>query len=319
VGPAAEATFPGRNGEIVFLDMVGVYSDSETVTELIRVCPDGLPEWDFLPRTWDTGVTYSPDGRTVATHGISLAAVTGRWERQLTRPPRRASDVGPVWSPKGGALAFTRERYRGRYSVRSRAVRIYQNGSGRFVTRGFMPAWSSRDQIAFVRGQYDDSSTHKLYIASLRSGAIRRLTSGSAPRWSPDGRRLVFTRATQDATAGTTVREIATISANGTGLRRLASGEAPSWSPNVHWIGFHDPAGYAAVISPTGRGLRRLARSPRAPLFSPDSRWAAYPSRYSEELYLVPVKGGGRRWVTSSSEELELLDWRAAPASETRC
>jgi hypothetical protein len=53
------------------------------------------------------------------------------------------------------------------------------------------------------------------------------------------------------------------------------------------------------------------------PLFSPDSRWIAY--TWNDELYVVPVKGGSRRFVTSPSEELELLDWRAAPASETRC
>jgi Tol biopolymer transport system component len=307
VGPAAQATFRGHNGEIVYLDLLGVYSDSETEMTLIRVCASGLPEWDFLPRAWQGSVAYSPNGRMVAADGISLATVAGKSERKVSRPPRRASDSGPVWSPKGGALAFTRVRYSRGYRVRSTAVRIYQGGHGRFLSRGFGPAWSIRDQIAFVRGPYDDTGTQEVYVASLRSGGVRRLTTGYAPKWSPDGGRLVFTDA----------MGIAAISADGTGLRRLASGSGGSWSPNGRWIGFYDPAGYVAVISPSGRGPRRLARSNTPPLFSPDSRWAAY--AWKDELYVVPVKGGHRRYVTSPSEEMELLDWRAAPASETRC
>jgi Tol biopolymer transport system component len=320
MGPAAQATFSGHNGEIAYLDMEGVYSDSDTVTTLVQVCASGFHERDFLSGRWDTGtVAFSPDGHTVATSGISIAAVTGKWERRLSRPPRRAVDFGPVWSPNGGALAFTREHHGSGNTIRSMAIRIYEKGHGRFLAQGFSPAWSVRNQIAFVRGQSYESSTQEVYVASLRSGAVRHLITGYAPRWSPDGRRLLFSYEAQDPASGTATQEIATINGDGSGLHTLASGSGASWSPNGRWIGFHDPAGYVAVIASSGGAPRRLAHSNSAPLFSPDSRWVAYTWTPDYELYIVPVKGGSRRFVTSSSEEMELLDWRAARASETRC
>ena len=266
-------------------------------------------------------VAFSPNGRMVATEGISVAALAEPSLRRVSRPPRRTSDFGPVWAPRGGALAFTRVRYR-RLIVRSAAVRIYARGHGRLLTRGFAPAWSVRDQIAFVRGKLDDESTQAIHVASLRSSAVRRLAAGYAPQWSPDGRRVLFTSevpAEPEYSLVPATTEIRTIAADGTRLRRVARGTGASWSPNGRWIGFRDRTGGVAVVSPSGRGLRRLARSSSPPVFSPDSRWLAYTWR--DELYVVRVRGGSRRYVTSPlfGEELEVLDWRAAPASETRC
>jgi Tol biopolymer transport system component len=270
---------------------------------------------------------FSPNGRWLAADGhigynddshISFGAVSAKRLRRVSRPPRRAQDSDPAWSPNGGALAFTRTRYDREYDFRSTAVRIYRNGHGRFLTRGFAPAWSVRDQIAFVRGQHDESSTYQVYVASLKTGALRRLGAGYAPEWSPDGRRLVFSYRVPGKAYGPNLLpavDVAAISADGTGLRRLASGEGASWSPDGRRIAFVTPDGSAAVISPSGRGLRRLGRADSAPLFSPDGRWLA--TTWRDNLYVVRVSDGRRRYVTSpsSGENLTLLDWRPLPAS----
>ena len=74
------------------------------------------------------------------------------------------------------------------------AVRIYSNHHGRFVARGFGPAWSVRNQIAFTREKHHgaDDPEPSIYIVSARGGTPRRLVAGAGPNWSRDGRRLVF-------------------------------------------------------------------------------------------------------------------------------
>jgi Tol biopolymer transport system component len=326
VASPAQATFPGRNGEIAYLDVWG--SDVEISTDLYRVCPSGSHDRKLLSGgAWAMGsAAFSPNGRWLAADGhigydddshISVGAVTGRLLRRVSHPPRRASDSDPDWSPKGGAIAFTRTRYDRDYDVRSTAVRTYSDGHGRFLARGFGPTWSVRNRIAFMRGDPNESSTQQVYVAPVKRGATRRLTAGYAPDWSPDGRRLVVTRRVEGKTGpnGEPAVEIAAISADGTGLRRLANGEGASWSPDGHRIAFVTPDGYAAITSPSRRRLRRLGRTDSTPLFSPDGRWLALTWR--DDLYVVRVTGGRRRYVTSprSGEDLGLLDWRPLPTS----
>ena len=326
VASPVQATFPGRNGEIAYLDVWG--SDVEISTDLYRVCPTGSRDRKLLSGgAWDMdSAEFSPNGRWFAADGhigynddshISIGAVAGKRLRRVSRPPRRALDSAPVWSPKGGAIAFTRTRYDLDYDVRSTAVRIYSHGRGRFLARGFGPAWSMRNRIAFVRGDPNDSSAQQIYIAPVKRGAARLLTTGYAPDWSPDGRRLVITRRVEGKTGphGEFAVEIAVISADGTGLRRLAAGEGASWSPVGRRIAFVTPNRYAAVISPSGRRLRPLARTDSTPVFSPDGRWLA--TTWRDNLYVVRVSDGRRRYVTSprSGEDLDLLAWRSLPTS----
>jgi len=319
------ATFPGRNGEIAYVDEWG--SDVEFNSDLWGVCPYGSREHELGHLDLYAGsATFSANGRWPAaaldyqydSYGSSIWLIGGkRQERRVTRQLRRGSDDSPVWSPKGGEIAFTRTRSDDDYNVRSRAIRIYGRGHDRFLARGSGPEWSVRDEIAFVRGSPDRIRTQQVYVASVKGGGVRRLAAGYAPDWSPNGRRLVFTYRAEGARGPNydPVDEIAVISADGTGLRHLASGSQASWSPNGRSIAFVTPRGYAAVISPDRGALRRLGRTSRGASFSPDSQWLAI--TWEDELYALPVNRGHRHFVTSpeSGEELSFLDWGPLPAS----
>jgi Tol biopolymer transport system component len=325
VAVPAQATFPGRNGQISYSDLWG--SDVELNTDLWAVCPDGSRHRQLgYP---DVGnAAFSPNGRWLAaslnnqydSYGSSIWLFgVKRQERPVTRQLRRSSDHSPVWSPNGGQIAFTRTRSDRDYSVRSRAIRIYSRGHDRFLTRGWGPEWSVRGQIAFHRQDQrgTDEAGSSIYAVSAKGGAVRRLTTGWAHDWSPDGRRLLITYRVDGQTPGL-APDIAVISADGTGLRHLTSGNHPNWSPDGRRIAFVTPRGYAAVISPEGGGLHRLGRTEGGAVFSPDSRWLAI--AWEEALYALHVNGGRRHFVTFAErgEDLTVLDWGVAPASPTR-
>lgn len=52
------------------------------------------------------------------------------------------------------------------------------------------------------------------------------------PAPSPDGRRVAFTRSSEDPSG------ISVMNADGTGLRRLVDGRHPSWSPDGKRVGY---------------------------------------------------------------------------------
>jgi hypothetical protein len=118
-------------------------------------------------------------------------------------------------------------------------------------------------QIAFVRGYGNAKDATVVAILDLRSGTVTvlattRATNGSeqcwtstscegmneTPRWSPDGRQLLFARQviSPEAPGMWTSAAIYAIGADGTGLRRITPAGmvafAPSWSPDGTSIAF---------------------------------------------------------------------------------
>ena len=320
----AQATFPGRNGEIAYL-RIGATGTKDLA---FSVCPDGGRRrplsrgLEALIAEGDSGGIFSPNGRWFALTGrrdidrpfpveasLFVGAVPGSRLRRVSRPAVLTSmeidDGDLAWSPKGGAIAFTRARGYVERSDNTLAVRIYSRGHGRFLVMGSDPAWSVRDEIAFAGGQYQD----QLSIIAANGGAVRRLTRGWNPEWSPDGRRLVFGYYTNDLQVGL-------ISADGTRQRRLASGSQASWSPDGRRIVFVTPDDRVAVISPSGHGLRRLGPGAR-PLFSPDSRWIVAEATFG--LYRIRIDGTHKDWVTRTDAlpyaSDYLLGWQRLPTS----
>jgi hypothetical protein len=58
---SAQATFPGRNGEIAYLDMYSADPDS-TERDLYGVCPDGSGERSLWWGDAIGGLAFSPNG-----------------------------------------------------------------------------------------------------------------------------------------------------------------------------------------------------------------------------------------------------------------
>ncbi|HEX8721478.1 MAG TPA: DPP IV N-terminal domain-containing protein, partial [Pyrinomonadaceae bacterium] len=149
----------------------------------------------------DRDVTYSPDGKWIAyvsdrsgREEIYVSAVDGAGE------PRKLTDLDELklnyaWSPDSAQVAFVASD--GKLRVLPAA-----GGAGRELTTSRygnvgMPAWSPDGKwIAYSKP--DASRTTDIYLVPSAGGEERKVTfdsfSESAPRFSPDGRKLYFTR-----------------------------------------------------------------------------------------------------------------------------
>src|SRR5262247_3242791 len=94
-------------------------------------------------------------------------------------------------------------------------------------------------QVAFTVGDvnYDANRVvNQIYVVPIAGGHLKQLTNGqsssSAPRWSPDGKKIAFITGSQ----------LWTMDSNGDNkeqITKISTGAAgPVWSPDGKWIAF---------------------------------------------------------------------------------
>jgi TolB protein len=247
----AGATAPGKNGDITFrrfIDGVGV---------LFTIHPDG----------------------------------TG--ERRVLTPPEGSTDDFPDFASDGSLIAFQR------CADLCQVMVVRPDGSGlrRVGTNddnSDIALSPDVRRVAFTRFsgavQNDEVEHADIYTARLSGGGLRRITraprftaSDSQVQWSPDGRRLLFTRKFVEGK-----QAIYVINADGSHLRRvtrfeLQAGDWPDWSPDGKRILFRSPEpgeflnSNLFTIRPDGSGLRQITHQPPdttvfSASFSPDGK-----------------------------------------------
>ncbi len=148
---------------------------------------------------------FSPDGTTVVVQRREPGEGSSLWILDRGVPPRRLTgddqwfDYKPAYTRDGSRILFSRRRRRGGPSS---LASIAPDGSGLRVfestrdsdTHSAVPS-PVRDEIAFV---WNRDGKSDVFLADLSGENTRKLTLSSersdlAPRWSPDGERLVVT------------------------------------------------------------------------------------------------------------------------------
>ncbi len=182
------------------------------------------------------------------------------------------------------------------------------------------PSWSPDGRrIAFT--STSKTSIQGIFVADANGRRVKQLTRhltppndtflDAHPRWSPDGRRLVFHRYRHNRT------DLYVIGADGRGLRKIGPGFEPAWSPDGRKIAFalrlRELGNYDIYVSnPNGSGLRRVTRSPANdmnPDWSLDGQTLAFESRRHDDtdIYTIRSDGTGERRLTRA------LDYDVAP------
>jgi hypothetical protein len=245
---AAQGSFPGANGRIVFARAGG----SGPEPSLVAVDPATGSQQVLGP---GAEPAFSPGGAKLAfvrNHTVYVAAADG------TGAVAVGAGEFPAWSPDGGRLVVSRSD--------GKALQLYvvglADGSSVQLTDlpvdATLPAWSpDGSTIAFAT-----PTTLETVPAVGGTPAPLTLpgatTNGSGPSWSPDGRSLAFLDS-----GG----EVWTAATDGSGARQLTYTVVPpdgvtarpSWSPDGGSIAF--TSGADLCVTDLSGFVHRLTRT----------------------------------------------------------
>ena len=295
VAALAQATTPGRNGQIVYRHF----------KSLFMVNPDGTGERRLTHpgRMEDGQPDWSPDGSRIAfqrcTSACNVWTITSSGTGLRRLGPAGDDRAEPSWAPSGKQIAYAR-RWGPVENDRFEHAEIYvmntSGGATRAVTRLAEP------------------------FADVESSA-----------WSPNGQQLVFTLLNSRSGDPANGKALFVIGANGSGQRQLtpwslnAGGGRLDWSPDGKLIlfrvgGAKKQHGDIYTVHPDGSGLKQLTRYPAPKTvelgsFSPDGKWITF-NRFSgsspyPDLFAMRSDGTGLRQITTTAANFS-PDWGRA-------
>src|SRR5690242_5504971 len=221
----AGATFPGANGSL----LIGAGhckrgTNCHGITSTYVASPNASSFHRLPGQEPDLSGPFSADGRWVYTVRVEGEATrvyplrVSNWRLGTPIGPRgRYNWVSP--SPDGRRLLVvhvgpsTPEVTSGRQFIE---VWSRDGRHRRRLVEGSQPTWSATNQIAYLcqHHQPDGGTLNNVCVIDPAGGNQRQLTAtgaeqDSAPSWSPDGRRIVFARATTTAVRCTATRSAA--------------------------------------------------------------------------------------------------------------
>jgi Tol biopolymer transport system component len=297
--PLGGATSPGRNGRIAYM------------------LKDSTDHWQV----------WVASGRLADPKKLTSGAADSGWA---------------VWSPDGRTLVFDSNRtdpdpndadvVNDVFSMRPDGSRVTMLTDSKGLSGE--PAWSPDGaSIAMEADRGDPVHEQGIYVMDADGTNLRRVTippSGfhdGKPRFSPDGKHLVFTRFRGKDLAEKAA--VFTVSLDGTRIRRLTTfaihADDLDWSPDgkrIVFDGYPNPGGYGHiyVIDSNGRHLRNLTPGNSGsadPVWSPNGKTILFldnrvlGGRGRTGLATMKPDGSAERFISKRNAELHQPDWES--------
>lgn len=277
---SSQATFRGRNGQILYAAQAGRFE------QLFTVRPDGSGRRQITGFADSAGGSlshWSPDGSRIvftrrwnpdgpnAREQIYVANADGSNLRPINL--RGVEPIQPTWFPDGRRILFL--------SLASRPTFKIVNADGTGLRDAGMPPFGDSacvfgdgKRVAVLRSRTPgNDEVLAIFVARLGTRTAKRITAWGSYTGtvdcSPDGKRVVFGR---PAFGPPTSANVFTVRTDGTGLRQLThsrggtvNNNPNSWSPDGRKIVFTSNRGGRAdralfVMNADGSGIRQLTR-----------------------------------------------------------
>jgi Tol biopolymer transport system component len=216
----------GEDGD-QYKNVLTIEPDGTDLRQLTNLAPGSAaaPAW-----TPDGNLVYSLTNPSATANHLTFMDGSGGSQRRLTAG--NAYDDNPQVSNDGTQVVFDRHTF----TSNSTVILMKANGTGVHALTHPDPSAPDGDwmadlspdgkQVAFIRDG-------DLYVVGVDGRHPRLVLHGDgsvrAPRWSPDGTRLLF-----DFDEG----RVSVINLDGTGLTHLAAGADASWSPDGSLIAY---------------------------------------------------------------------------------
>jgi Tol biopolymer transport system component len=220
------------------------WSSDSSLMAYTRPVPDGIEDAIYLVSpdgdnnrmlTRGTRPAWSPDGKRIAfNRGGSVYTVSGDGTRERRLGRAETPTLVVSWSPDGDHVAYTAWT-----SATPKACPLVSRCDPGFDFEG-------KRVVRCVLGIMSSDGTDERRIST---GGLRGDTEGCYASWSPDGRRVAFSRR----------GFLYTAASDGRDERRLVRGLRPIWAPVGSHIAFTRD-GHIYAIREDGSGEQRLAR-----------------------------------------------------------